>query len=273
LKIPIIYFSSSGNTKYICEIISCGINSLGIKTELIPLKNLKKYPHIIQESKIFGIGSPIYGLNFSPNILNFVRKIPKTNKKKQFFLVYTFAGINGGALSTVKAILVEKRYQFIGGLEIIVPTRDSVVWLDSFNRIKWNERDIKKSYYFGRSIVRFLQKDGKPIKCFKEMPFGKIASKLFQYIERPGYKLLTKLMARNPYKCTKCGACELKCPAGAIDVKNEIWFDPKKCFSCFLCMRTCPRHALYFKLFPKNDFFKGPFQIKGYIPPKDIKFH
>jgi len=36
MKIPIIYFSSSGNTKYIAQLISEGLKFANFKNELIP---------------------------------------------------------------------------------------------------------------------------------------------------------------------------------------------------------------------------------------------
>ena len=42
MKIPIIYFSSSGNTKYICELVSQGLKSIGVDSELIEIEKIKK---------------------------------------------------------------------------------------------------------------------------------------------------------------------------------------------------------------------------------------
>ncbi|MHA1271579.1 MAG: EFR1 family ferrodoxin [Candidatus Helarchaeota archaeon] len=273
MKLPIIYFSSSGNTKYFCEIIAKGINSKNIDTEVIPLHKIGNYPKIIENSEIFGIGSPVYGMNFTPNIINWIKSIPKTNEKKRFFLIDTNAGFPGAALLQAKKILEKKGYIFLGGIETTVPTRDSVFWIDYFDKLSWNINKLKRAFYFGQKIAHiFKKKINHPIKEYRIMPLTIIFSFSFPFIEREFYKLFIKFMVYNPSKCKKCKLCERLCPAGAINVQKRTFFDSSKCFLCFQCMRNCPEGALFLKIYPKAKFFKGPFQIKGYIEPDKINF-
>ncbi|MHA1232100.1 MAG: EFR1 family ferrodoxin [Candidatus Helarchaeota archaeon] len=271
MKIPIIYFSSSGNTKYICELVSQGLKSIRVDSELIEIEKIKKNKIKIENYDCIGIGSPIYGLNFVPIIYEWMESLPPTNNNNRFFLIDTMAGLPGGAIQEARKLLEHKGYRCIGCLEISVPTYDSVIWTDFFQKVSWNKNKIKRAYFFGRKIGYLIKKDKYAfIKEYSKFPLGVIASKLFKYLERIMYKYLTKVLSRNPYKCIKCRRCELACPVNAIDIEKDIFFDPEKCIFCFRCMRTCPKGALYFKLFPKAEFFKGPFQIKGYIPPEDI---
>ena len=271
--LPIIYFSSSGNTKYICEIVARGLNSASMEAELIPLKKIGDYPNFMEESVGFGIGAPVYGGNFTPNIVEWMHQFPITNEKKYFFLIDTNAGLPCAALIKSKNILTKKGYTFIVGLEITAPTRDSVFWMDFFEHVSWPLNSLKRAFYFGKRIAQNLKTGTEDVvKEFRIMPLGNILSNLFPYIERRFYIFMTKIMAHNPTKCVKCGACESLCPAGAIDVQKNIYFDPEKCFFCFKCMRNCPKGALYLKIYPKAKFFKGPFQVKGYIKPDELRF-
>ena len=81
LKIPIIYFSSSGNTKYIAKLIRNGLILAKLETELIPYNTIKKRNLNFEEIQVFGIGAPIYALAFTPNILEWVQNLPKVKKK------------------------------------------------------------------------------------------------------------------------------------------------------------------------------------------------
>ena len=42
MKIPIIYFSSSGNTKYIAKLIKNGLILSNLEPELIPINSLRR---------------------------------------------------------------------------------------------------------------------------------------------------------------------------------------------------------------------------------------
>ncbi len=47
-----------------------------------------------------------------------------------------------------------------------------------------------------------------------------------------------------PEKCIKCMLCVKICPYFAIEMQDEITFDPRKCFECGLCVSKCPTKAI-----------------------------
>jgi len=47
-----------------------------------------------------------------------------------------------------------------------------------------------------------------------------------------------------PEKCTKCQLCVRICPYFAIELGDQITFDPKQCFGCGLCIAKCPTQAI-----------------------------
>lgn len=44
-------------------------------------------------------------------------------------------------------------------------------------------------------------------------------------------------------KCVKCGLCAVKCPVGAIDMKDPSKVDRNLCISCMRCVSVCPHDA------------------------------
>jgi len=136
VKIPIVYFSSSGNTKYVAQLIKNGFKSANVEAELIPINSTKIQEFKPEENEVFGVGAPVYAMSFPPNMVAWVEKLSSAKNNTKFFLFNTNAGLPGPAIKNFKRILEKKKYRFIGALEIVSPTRDSVFELSSF---KYND--------------------------------------------------------------------------------------------------------------------------------------
>ena len=53
------------------------------------------------------------------------------------------------------------------------------------------------------------------------------------------------MMHVDPDRCTGCGACEDRCPTGAISlVQGVATIDPSKCTQCETCFDVCPNGAI-----------------------------
>ncbi|MFX0039624.1 MAG: EFR1 family ferrodoxin [Promethearchaeota archaeon] len=270
MKIPIIYFSSSGNTKYVAKLIKNGLKIAKFESELIPFNSLKKNNLNFEEIEVIGIGAPIYAMSFTLNMLEWIKKLPKLNKKVKFFLFDTNAGLPGPSIKQIRKILELKNYEFIGALEVIVPTRDSVFEMKFFNYVNWSRNKIHKTFQFGIRLGKIIKKGFGILDWSNPTLFGSIIRAYFRKLEKPIYKYASHLIAYNHNKCTECKACEKNCPTKAILFGKKPVINHKDCILCFRCLRNCPENALHLKLLPKVKYFMGPKTIKGYIPPKDI---
>ncbi|MFX0003397.1 MAG: EFR1 family ferrodoxin [Candidatus Hodarchaeota archaeon] len=270
MKIPIVYFSSSGNTKYVAQLIKNGLKIAKFETELIPFNSLKKDNLNFEEIEVLGIGAPVYAMSFTLNMLEWIKNLPKLSKKVKFFLFDTNAGLPGPSIKQIRKILEQKNYEFIGALEVIVPTRDSVFELNFFKYVSWSRNKIHKIFQFGIRLGKIIKEEVGILDWSNPTLFGSIIRAYFQSSEKLLYKYASYLIAYNPNKCTKCKVCEKNCPTKAILFGKKPVINHTKCILCFRCLRSCPENALYFKLLPKVKYFMGPKTVKGYIPPKDI---
>lgn len=270
LKIPIIYFSSSGNTKYIANLIKSGLIFANLQPELIPYNSIKNKRVNYEEFEVIGIGAPIYAMAFSPNMLEWVKNLPRLRKKIKFFLFDTNAGLPGTAIKYVRKILEQKNFKFIGALEVVVPTRDSVFESNLLKHVKWSRKKIEKTFQFGIKLGNIIRKGNGILDWSNSTLFGKIIRAYFRILENHLYKYVSRLIGYNYKGCKSCKACETFCPTGAIKFNNKPIINHEKCILCFRCLRNCPSNALYFKLLPKAKYFKGPRTVNGYIPPDDL---
>jgi len=270
MKIPIIYFSSSGNTKYVAQLIKNGLKIAKFEPYLIPLNSLKKNHLNFDEIEVLGIGAPIYAMTFTLNMFEWIVKLPIVKNKVKFFLFDTNAGLPGPSIKQIKKILEQKNYEFIGAIEVIVPTRDSVFESKYFKYVKWSRKKIDRIFQFGIRLGKLI-KNGKGILDWSNPTlFGSVIRAYFQKLEKAFYKYTSYLIGYTRNVCADCKACEKGCPTNAILFNNKPVINHKKCILCFRCLRNCPENALYFKLLPKIKYFKGPKTVRGYIPPDEI---
>ena len=270
MKIPIIYFSSSGNTKYVAELIKNGLILAKFEPELIKFSELKKIDLNFDNIKVFGIGAPIYAMAFTLNMLEWIKNLPRLRKNVKFFLFDTNAGLPGASIKHVRKMLEQKNFEFIGAIEVVVPTRDSVFELKFLKHAKWSRKKIEKAFQFGIKLGKIIKKRKGILDWSNPTLFGSIIRAYFRILEKPFYKYTSRLIGYNYKKCTKCKVCEENCPTKAITYQIKPIINHENCILCFQCLRNCPTNALYFKLLPKAKYFKGPRTVNGYIPPNDL---
>lgn len=270
LKIPIIYFSSSGNTKYVANLIKNGLILANFEPILMEYNSVKNKNLDFEEIEVIGIGAPIYAMAFTLNMLEWVKNLPRLRRKVKFFLFDTNAGLPGTSIKHVRKILEQKNYEFIGAIEVVVPTRDSVFELKFFEHVKWSRKKIEKVFQFGMNLGKIIKTKKGILDWSNPTLFGSIIRAYFRILEKPFYKYTSKLIGYNYKECISCKACENGCPTDAIKFDNKPVINHEKCILCFRCLRNCPNNALYFKLLPKAKYFKGPKTINGYIHPDDL---
>lgn len=86
------------------------------------------------------------------------------------------------------------------------------------------------------------------LREFAEKITDKVNKKDFNVPAIPGnrpYREISDagIVPKTTKACTKCGACAIKCPVGAIDKVNFAKVDKKLCISCMRCVSVCPHHA------------------------------
>lgn len=103
MKACVLYISRTGNTKRLAEAIS----------ELLkaPIFNLASAPEpsIVQAFDLLVIGTPVMGLNPTPEIHSFVKRLPDGGGKKTI-LFCTYAIRAGGTLKILEKELATKGY-------------------------------------------------------------------------------------------------------------------------------------------------------------------
>lgn len=231
----ILYFSSTGNNKYIAEKIAkaCGECAVSI------VECIKNNQYEFQNEKILGIVTPTYFWRLPRIVALFLEQIKLKNCGYVFFLA-SYGTTTGRAGSMAKKILQQNNQSFDAFYSVIMPdTWTPIFNLNDHNKVaKWLTDGEQQLNLVIRNILN--QERGNHIdKSIPEL-MAALPSNFLYNTERK-----TKKLSVNEAMCIGCGLCAKKCPVSAIKIENgkPIWH-MKECEMCLGCLHRCPKFAI-----------------------------
>ncbi|MBN2664590.1 MAG: EFR1 family ferrodoxin [Bacteroidales bacterium] len=237
----IVYFSPTGNVKYIAELLKQDLNNE--KVQVLALE--KNEPSTLNENENLILIYAIHGFNAPRTVVRFINNLPKGKFKKVSLIGVgcNTTWLNSASSMKIKNILHKKAYQIYTNELIAMPLTFIMSFPDELaQKLVSNSPDFVKE--ISKKIIEEQKNDIKP-------PFK---SKVISYLGR-GEQFAARLFGLELHAkktCTSCGICWSNCPEKNIspNKKNK----PKFGFSCLMCMRciyNCPENAItpYFSKF------------------------
>lgn len=238
-----IYFSPTGGSKRVSNIISCGIS---------------------EEHKTIDLTDPAFkGFHY--------------NIEKDNLCILTVPSFGG----RVPALAAERISQLKGNCAKIVLVsvfgnrefEDTLVELEDLTKEAGFIPIAGVSAVAEHSLVREVAKqrpDPEDVKVLKEF-----ANKIKYAFENS--ETSPRLPGNRPYKdlgkfpfipstndnCTQCGTCYINCPPSAINFIDKRKIDGSKCISCMRCISVCPYDAKYL-----NEEIKE--RVRGFLSQSAI---
>ena len=231
----ILYFSATGNGKYISEQIAERTN----ETCMSIVDCIREDKYSFYDEEILGIVVPTYFWRLPRIVAEYLDKLRIENCGYTFFLS-SYGTTTGKAGSMAKDIMAHHGQKFDAYYSVVMPdTWTPVFDLTDKNRVdKWLsdgkiqlERVIdniiskRKGDFIDRKLPRWV---------------AAIPAAYMYATERK-----TKKLSVNKDICIGCGVCAKKCPAGAIQMKDgyPVW-KPEECEMCLGCLHRCPKFAI-----------------------------
>ncbi len=233
MKTIIYYFSGTGNTFKVADILKNELSVLGATAKLVDIS--QKEDFIASDTII--IAYPVYGFNPPKNIVDFVKNLPN-DTTKVYFLKTSGEPLslnNASSLSLAK-ILERKGYIICGEYHYVMPYNMIFRHTDAFaskmlitakERLKIAASEITEGRRF-------------PIVA-SAVP--KLMSAICR-IEYSGLPLNGKLYKININKCINCGKCIQNCPTHNIIYHNKRYRFRNHCIGCARCAFNCPTDAI-----------------------------
>lgn len=257
----ILYFSATGNTKYIADKLAKDLNDDTMNL----LKRIKENDYSkISSEKPFIICCPIYVCE-TPKFMNdFLRKV-ELNGNKNVYFIFSSGGYAGIANNICKRIIKKKKMNYMGRSEIKMPRNyvasNMYPLLPHDEIIRRINEATKKIHIVSEKILNQEYLKDRHIWLFESIvtyPFVPIWSKL---------KHKTKKFYTND-NCIGCSKCANLCPLNNIIMENgkPKWIT--NCAHCMACISNCPKDAINYKNITEN---KDKYRISKYLDEIDEK--
>ncbi|MCR1949590.1 EFR1 family ferrodoxin [Clostridium sp. DSM 100503] len=243
MKGLILYFSGSGNTKFIANKIEeefvkngCDIENHSIE-EKINIKNFE-YDYLI-------LGFPKYFEYIPQNFMEYINdNLGMSYKEVKTMIFTTGKDKNKIFFNELEKILLEKKYKVIVTKNFKMP--DSFIISKNYRNVKNNDLDRiyqSSSNEIKDTVANFL------IENYSKEEINNFKATIMKRL----YKFKTKDLYKNSYKfsinssCDKCNLCVKVCPTRNIEyIGDDIKFRDN-CIMCCRCMSCCPKNAILYK--------------------------
>jgi len=260
MKVLIIYFSGTGNTKVLAQGYKTIFEKRGHEVSILSIEEGTNLP----EHDILVVGGPIYAGNMPDELINWVRKnIKKVTAPKQAIVYSSSAGLlNANGVKSIGKKLINKGYTLIDSTTFEMPRNfyidkyeptpealqkqhfESAVekLIQSVNKVNRHKDDAN---YETNSNTNSNTQDNITTETVGiEIKESVMMIDFFADLFRMMAKSMGKSFQINE-KCIGCGVCEKNCPKENIDFKEKKYYN--QCMLCTRCIHNCPVNAISYK--------------------------
>ena len=276
INCALFYFSQTGGTKKIAELIAKSFQDSGHKCELFRFTKKNKDIEMVKDFDfssidLIGIGIPVYYFQPPYHIFDILNEFPDLSGKFGF-LFCTSGGAPHSTLYQMKQVLDEKGLRIIEGNDK-VKCLDKHPFYRDFNYVfppsigHPNESDFKISQNFAEAVINKVTEEDPNEK----LDFWKKKNVFAQLMDFEGLNSTFPDFSVNTSKCTQCKLCMRICPVDCIELSPyPKW--TKSCDRCYLCEMKCPENAIECDWDAMVSFMNRLMKKKGFIPKEKPKY-
>ncbi len=263
MRINIAYFTSTGNTLFLCTKTQSLMEKAGHEVHLYEI--IKDQDAFSKDPcDLLGFFYPVWGSNPPDPMVAYREKMPAGNGKK-VFLLGNCCALNGDTGHFFKQVLESKGYDVQYTQHFIMPTNFNLPY-EPEN--KWKRVPLKeeRDQIIAAALVG-LEKSVEAILAGERKDDGKaFFEKMMGGMQRKTYWMGGAYKSHFSIaedKCVHCDLCIKMCPTGNITKDEDgkkVFGD--KCILCVKCYNLCPKDAVLIGQVSIDDEkyrrYKGP---------------
>jgi len=241
MKVLMLYFSATGNTRKIAKVIGDTFTTMGTKVTQVDITAHKDHQKTIDlkpyDAVIFG--APIHSWRAPRVVREWMKTLDGRGKKCSMFFTYGGFGVHPTHYST-RQILENQNFIVVSSAEFLgFHTFNLGGWKAMAGRPDASDFELAGEY----SRLTYQRFAGEDPGILGELEKTRHTEAELDSIEPFRFKVVTQLPTRDGKECCMCLVCEELCPSGAMSAEaGEA--DSFKCIACLACVANCPEDAL-----------------------------
>ncbi len=250
----IIYFSGTGNSRFVAEAIADRLNDEVVSVNKYLKDNLKGS---FTSEKPWVFVFPVYLSTIAQPFTKFIRESEFKGNDKAYF-VATCASAIGSSPNIAADFCSDKNLKFMGISRVQMPQN----YISLFKMTEPDEIKRRQD-----ASLKSADDIAEIVKSSKELDttlVSKFEKKMTDIVEVLYVRYFTKTKNfKATDACTGCGLCEKQCALNNIKMENgkPKWI--KNCSHCMCCINSCPKAAIEIG---KGSVGKERYICKKYVP-------
>ena len=245
MKITVIYFSQSGNTRKVARAMAEQLRAAGAEVNDVPLK--KASADLAAASDLLGVGAPCFSSRAPQPVLDFIAGLPDLAGKRSFVFA-TSGGGPGRVLYEMTSALRQKNANVIAGLLLRGECFHPFPAIKGRFPGRPDERDLAEARAFAQALYEHAaaSRTGplpqsrpdalRPGRGFYDLVAATVTDAHLRRALPPP--------TADPAKCTRCRLCEIECPTRSIVLDPDPAVVGDRCLRCYRCFNVCPEGAI-----------------------------
>jgi NAD-dependent dihydropyrimidine dehydrogenase PreA subunit/flavodoxin len=242
LKMALVYFSGTGVTAAIAQVIGDELGTLGCEVNRFVITSYasRQVPFQVGEFDTFIFGFPVYA-DFAPSVINdWIPTLDGQGKRCGMFFTYG-ARTTGYAHFHTKMLLEAANFQVYFSAEFLGRHTFNVGgWTILPNRPDVGDFQVAKELA-KLAVNRFTDPKAAPLQL--QRPFGYHHAREALDNTEPRMERAWTNPFRSSSKCSMCRDCESECPTQSFDADTGF-SDPTTCIECMHCLYICPDQVI-----------------------------
>lgn len=232
----LLYFSGTGNSKYIAELFS---NKMNINCHSI--ESHVDFEKLITENDVIAFCYPVYGSRVPRILREFVAKHIGVLNSKNLIIFCTQFGFSGDGARAFTDMFNIDSVKIIYAEHFNMPNNINNICIFPISSDKTNAKRIAKVENKMNTVCNNINRNKVVKRGFNLFSKG---LGLIQGAFIPRVELVGKDSVQIDDDCNECGLCIKICPMQNFQLENNIIIPKGNCTLCYRCINKCPQKAI-----------------------------